>query len=171
MFVATKSAGNGEHTKYCSKGCQFEGAKRGTERACVCCGQKFYMNPSAMKQRHEESCCSRACANEFYRDARHGNWRGGEYQSESAGYTFVKNPREGYEGQYFGSHRVTVEHIIGRKLLRTEVVLRINNDKSDDRPENLYLCESMSEFAKRRQGSLPWPTKSNIRDYVNSCSL
>jgi hypothetical protein len=50
-------------------------------------------------------------------------------------------------------------------LKRSEIVVHINNDGLDNRPSNLFLCESMSEFARRRDGSLPWPKKSNLKEY------
>jgi hypothetical protein len=30
---------------------------------------------------------------------------------------------------------------------------------------NLYLCESMSEYSKRKSGGLSWPNKSNLEEY------
>jgi hypothetical protein len=44
-------------------------------------------------------------------------------------------------------------------------VIHINNEGLDNKLSNLYICESMSEYAKRRVGSLPWPKKSNLEEY------
>jgi hypothetical protein len=50
-------------------------------------------------------------------------------------------------------------------LKRSEIVIHINSDGLDNRPSNLFLCGSMSEFSRIRQGSLPWPKKSNLKEY------
>ena len=73
--------------------------------------------------------------------------------------------REGYVGKYTAEHRLVIAKYLGRMLTRNEVVIHINNQPSDNRLSNLYLCESLSEYGKRRVGSLPWPKKSNVEDY------
>jgi hypothetical protein len=141
--------------------------KRGEEMACTCCGRMFYLNLSTQRQRSEKPCCSQECSTAFYRESRSPNWKGGEYVSDSAGHKFERHERPGYVGKYVGSHRLVAGAAIGRDLKRCEVVLRINNNKADDRPENLFICESSSEALKRVHGSLPWPTKTNLTTFIN----
>jgi len=74
--------------------------------------------------------------------------------------------RPGYVGKYIGDHRLVASRAIGRLVTRNEFVIRINRNPEDNRPENLFICESNSEFSKRRNGSLPWPTDSNLRDFT-----
>ena len=66
---------------------------------------------------------------------------------------------------YIGEHRVVASRAIGRMLEPHEPILHINNVNTDNRPENLFICDSKSEMAKRRQGSLPWPQRSNLDSY------
>ena len=54
---------------------------------------------------------------------------------ESGGYFHVRK-----DGNYKRRNRVIAEKKIGRELKPEEVVHHINGIKTDDRPENLYVC-------------------------------
>ena len=73
--------------------------------------------------------------------------------------------RPGYVSKYIGDHRLAASRAIGRVVTRDEFVIRLNRNPDDNRPENLFICKSNSEFSRRRNGSLPWPTASNLREY------
>lgn len=146
--------------KFCSKKCYAESQKNGEEIPCLNCGKIFYTNPS-----HSNSCCSMKCKSEYYRGNLAPAWKGGKFVTEATGHKFVALERPDRVGKYVAEHRMVVMQTIGRLLSRDEFVIHINNVPDDNRPENLYVCESNSHFGKIRNGSLPWPTKSNLKEY------
>lgn len=167
MFVAGKAhhASDDGLSMYCSKSCYAESQRIGDEHQCLNCDKPFYLSPSVLRQRGEPGCCSRECQTAFYIGSRHAAFKGGFYTHTQAGERHLLLPRPGYVGKYIGEHRIVASREIGRLVTRNEYVIRINRSPDDNRPENLFICESNSEFSKRRNGSLPWPTKSNLRDF------
>ena len=51
---------------------------------------------------------------------------------------------------------------MGRPVARGEVVIHVNKNKKDNSVLNLFLCESMSHYAKIRNGAIAWPNRGNI---------
>lgn len=151
--------------KYCSKTCRNEGLKRGNEHQCLNCGETFYLSPSTLMKRSQAGCCSAECQKSYYTGALSHAFKGGSYIHSQAGEKHLLLPRQGYVGKYIGEHRVVASREIGRMVLRGEFVIRVNRDPEDNRPQNLFICESGSEYARRRSGSLPWPTESNLQHY------
>lgn len=165
-FLATYSSHNGGGLRiYCSRKCHHQAPGRGVTRVCVCCGKDFYLSPSVAPLRPDDGCCSAECAKEFYILDRNHNWKGGEYVDETTGSIRVLLERPGFSSKYIGKHRVVAAKEIGRLLLPEEKVLHINNQKQDNRPENLFICGTNSEMLRRLQGSLPWPKISNLSTY------
>lgn len=167
LFVADGSSHDSEdgRRKYCSKACQIESLRRGDEYQCLNCGAPFYLSAAALRQRGEPGCCSKKCQNEFYIGARHVGFKGGVYTHSQSGEKHLLLRRPGYVSKYVGEHRIIASREIGRLVTRGECVIRINRNPEDNRPENLFICESLSEFSRRRNGSLPWPTTSNLSEY------
>lgn len=149
---------------YCSNKCRVEGLKSGVTKECICCGNEFYINQSKLK-RSDDHFCSIECKNDYHRRNRSPAWKGGFFVSADRGEKFVVAPgQNGKIKTYVGEHRVIASKVLGRPLTRDEFVIRINRLPSDNRPENLFVCESNSEFSRRRNGSIPWPTSSNLME-------
>ena len=149
---------------YCSKKCYVEGSRKFEEKPCAHCGTMFY--PRSAKHDATQRTCSMKCAAEFFSGVNAHNFQGGVYVQKRSNHKFVLiGKREGYVSKYTAEHRLVIAKYLGRMLTRNEVVIHINNQPSDNRLSNLFLCESMSEFARRRNGSLPWPKKSNLKEY------
>lgn len=70
-------------------------------------------------------------------------WRGGS-GTLSRGYLVARR-----NGKTVSVHRAAMEEHLGRPLLRSEKVHHINGDKSDNRIENLELCQSQSEHISK----------------------
>lgn len=145
---------------YCSAACANKGLRKSIERPCAACGALFY--PANVTQNSDQKTCSRECQSAYFAGEKSPSYKGGAYLDKTVGEVRVLRLRAGYASKYMPSHRLAASKVIGRLVRRGEVVLRINNDKLDDRPENLFLCDSMSEAKRRMHGSLPWPGKSNL---------
>lgn len=154
-----------ESSRFCSKTC-YDTAQTTGEREtfmCECCGGAF----ARLKSWHPgkpRRFCSDKCQRIVMVLDQHTQWKGG-VSIDSDGFQITYMPRDGVVAMYIRTHRKIASEAIGRLLERHEPVLRINNVVNDNRPENLFICGSVSECVRRISGSLPWPTKSNLGSY------
>ena len=165
VFIATATrTGKFEDglRKYCSDKCRTQGLRNSIEKACVNCSKPFLIHPSVQQKRPDDSCCSMECRKEHYRAALSPAWKGGEYVSEHAGHKFTLLDRPGYVGKYIQNHRLAASQYLGRPVERGEVVIHVNRNKADNNATNLFVCGSMSHYAKIRSGSIAWPKRGNI---------
>lgn len=150
---------------FCSVKCRHAGALTGSMRVCVNCGVEFYLRNSAGKQRPVNPCCSVQCQSEYYVLEKSHSWKGGKYVDSGSGQVRQLCKREDVVSNYLAEHRVIAAKYIGRFLERSEMMLHLNGIQDDNRPENLFICASIGEMRKRYNGSLPWPSESNLTTY------
>jgi len=145
---------------FCSKKCYTEHSHKFEEKPCAWCGTLFY--PISAERNITQSTCSMACRAKYFSGANAVNFKGGTHIQAQANHRMVLLVRPGFVAKYTAEHRILIAKHIGRLLTRSETVIHINNQGLDNRLANLYVCESMSEFGKRKTGGLPWPTESNV---------
>ncbi len=71
-------------------------------------------------------------------------WKGGRFLEPTTGYIRIAVGKKKYNYE----HRLVMEKHIGRKLRSDETVHHINGNKTDNRIENLELCNSEKEHQK-----------------------
>ncbi|MGA9772364.1 MAG: HNH endonuclease signature motif containing protein [Blastocatellia bacterium] len=85
--------------------------------------------------------------------AQHPKWKGGRWQHKS-GYIYIyapDHPAANVDG-YVLEHRLVMEKKIGRHLTAAEVVHHLNENKDDNRIENLELMTKGSHMALHAPG-------------------
>ena len=95
----------------------------------------------------------------------HPNWRGGR-KINSQGYILIYKPNHPFcdNTGYIREHRFIIEQYLGRYLKSQERPHHLNNDKQDNRLENLYLFNSETKHQKYH-----WVIKKNkIRPIIQS---
>lgn len=165
MFLAERSTHSEDGLrKYCSKSCHHAAQERGEHRKCLNCGSHFYTKAQKAQER-EGGCCSKECRYTYYQGARHKNWKNG-WVSEINGVKFIPHEREGFVSPYLAEHRAIASKAVGRTLRQNEPVIHLNSNNADNRPENLYVCDSISTMRKIFNGSIPFPATSNLAEYA-----
>jgi len=131
---------------------------KGGKPRCIKCGQvlagysKMKKNQQTGKYFKVTGMC-RKCFMEIQKAiwSKHGNdshaWRGGRRNDH--GYIRLFNPNHPYSDKTgcISEHRLMVEKCIGRYLKSEEIVHHINENKKDNRPENLYLFSNKGHHA------------------------
>lgn len=157
---------------YCSRNCYYAAIKVNNIVSCAFCGSSIEVTTQRFKTAKNHFCSSlcqgmsrrtgrsipcSVCGMPTYRKA---------HQIRNTGKTFcsykcMRQPRphlatDGYikinhNGKQVRQHRVVMESIIGRPLLRSEHVHHINGDRSDNRPQNLQLIDGREHIRQHRE--------------------
>lgn len=97
--------------------------------------------------------------------AAHKGWKGGRRLVK--GYVYIYQPSHPNvtKAGYVAEHRLVMEKKLGRYLDRNEVVHHLNDDPSDNRPENLELFSSnRSHLKETLRGKCPnWSPEGRAR--------
>lgn len=119
------------------------------EKECLRCHKKF-IKRIGQKEWHwqRQKWCSANCRSNGIRKGRpfgtrNKKWKGGRFVN-SLGYIKILMP----DGKYQTEHRAVMELFLGRKLRKGEIVHHLNENKKDNRIENLKLLPSQSEHLK-----------------------
>jgi hypothetical protein len=87
-------------------------------------------------------------------------WRGGRTQDKD-GYWLVLMPDHPEANRHgrVREHRILMEHKLGRRLLRGEVVDHVDGDQSNNDPANLRLFASNAEHLRETLTGVPCPAR------------
>lgn len=132
-------------------------------RVCKQCGAHFKVKPHKIKE-GKGIYCSRVCANRGVLTGKPSRaWKGGRHMI--SGYVAVFAPNHPnasvQQRRYVLEHRAVAAKMLGRPLVKGEVVHHKNGIKTDNRPENLVVITQSEHmrlhFAEWKEK--PWDKK------------
>lgn len=125
---------NPRSSKYCSTDCRARGRITRKEKPCENCGKVFS---------HEAATKARFCSIPCRKEGRKLKGPGAK-QKRKDGYIAVYFPTHPDAGsnRHVLEHRLVMEQVLGRRLLRTEQVHHINGIRDDNRLENLQILSA-----------------------------
>lgn len=168
--------------RFCSKDCWYSHASEGNRKKCAACDKEFKPKYSRQMYcsvpckdkgaTKNKTCVCAHCQKEFERP--HGKARAycsiscsnmarakgmktpvitldarviGDVSVSSSGYLLVRQ-----NGKRVLQHRLIMEQLLGRKLIKGERVHHKNGDRQDNRPENLELWTGVNQSKKDPHG-------------------
>jgi hypothetical protein len=140
--------------RFCGRRCYELSKRRSETRPCAVCNRSVSRLPSRFA--YAAAVCSSSCRDELQRRSRQGpdnpRWRGG--RSVENGYVQLwvgkDHPMSDAQG-YVLEHRLVVSDHIGRPLTADEHVHHVNEQRDDNRVENLQLLTA-AEHAQHHKG-------------------
>ncbi len=117
-----------------------------TELICPICESTFWRYPSALRHHNPKHYyCSAKCSKIGHKQSP-PNWAGGKHTYN--GYVYVQNNTNMGKSRYIAEHRVVMSEILGRPLMKNEMVHHKNGRKDDNRPENLSVLLRKTHFGE-----------------------
>lgn len=131
---------------FCSQECYHEYQARNQIKAnCERCGKPVCKSPSKATKR---SFCSRKCHMETLNAELNPYRMTAEVRRKIRLSRLDSGGGESYSKTYGKhTHRVVAEKMLGRKLLKGEVVHHIDKNKRNNKPENLMIFKSQKDHA------------------------
>lgn len=93
----------------------------------------------------------------------HSNWRGGR-MVDAAGYIQIHLPDHpfAHKDGYVFEHRLVMEAFLGRYLTREEIVHHINENRQDNRIENLQKTDRAKHISHHHTGKIVSPNTGKL---------
>lgn len=158
--------------KFCSEKCAGIAKRKRFETACAHCNKPLNLRLYKFKYSKLHFCdqqCHGQYKSLYMKMENSPSWQGGI--SINNEYAIVKSPDHPFSNKngYIRRARIIIENYIGRYLTKEEVPHHINEIKTDDRIENLYLFPSNSEHM-RYHCNVKWSNckkikKSNLSNF------
>lgn len=161
QFDATPSRPKYEPPKRFCKGCLGRGRNLvKLDRvlvACKNCGLQFEAHGSRVKSGRTQFC-SRKCKHQHWRDGNAPLTGTGQPYIGADGYVMVSAPKhpevmerraKGIRNNRLRQHRLVMEDMLGRRLLRNETPHHKNGDRADNRQDNLELWIKVQPSGQR----------------------
>jgi len=144
---------------FCSSGCKAQ-YKNEHKIQCVC----YECNINFTSYRNSKFC-SYKCRIKNQRGINAIGYKNGQTFSKQSGeiMVLIKSKNLYTREKYIARKRVVVQKIIGRTLHKSEIVIHLNGNKLDDKPENLYICDLST--AKSIINGFTHIKESNIYNY------
>lgn len=124
---------------YCSKKCSYIALQKGKNINCKYCNKEFYSTRNKF--------CSKECVQKYKKE----NYKHKFYEENG----YIVQYINGYNKKGNAKvHRLVMEQYLGRKLLNDEVVHHINENKKDNRIENLQVMTKREHSRMHRINDL-----------------
>tara|TARA_R110002126_G_scaffold290435_1_gene447375 strand:+ start:642 stop:1334 length:693 start_codon:yes stop_codon:yes gene_type:complete len=163
--------------RYCNHDCYLEGQKNRNGRICKNCGTTFGSQlvndtntifvKATNKVIAKDIYCSMECTAAGNRGSKNIGWKGGTTIGNRSKEVMVliqsSNCTLGVRDKYRARKRLVTEAVLNRKLQKTECVLHIDGNPTNDAISNLYICD-LGTIRKFNKHTIKI-TQSNLYNY------